>query len=240
MKISSEEKQVRFLFSIALLIVLGAFFLFFFRFTDTLDAKFEYTVDAEGYATVKGYTADPKTLEIPSEIDGHPVKYIDTHAFGGHESSLRKVIIPEGVVAIGEFAFANAPDLQTVELPSTLRSIGRGAFSGCAYLKTITLPEGLQSLDAEVFDGCVRLGKLKIPASVSEIGVDCFASCENLLLDVSENALAADIAAQYNIETGSVDSFTVYLFIALLSSVLAVVGVFVLIRFVGKRKKPKA
>ena len=237
MKLTHEEKKVRFLFGIALVIVIAAFFLFFFRFTDQLDAEFRYTLDADGYATIKGYTGDPKTLEIPSEIDGHPVRSIATHAFGGHESALKRVIIPEGVVSIGDYAFANAPLLSKVTLPSTLESIGRGAFSNCAALTDITLPDRLKSLDAEVFDSCTRLGKLKIPASVNEIGVDCFASCESLLLDVSENPLAAEIAAKYNIETGTVDTFTLYLLLTVALSVAAVVATFCLIYFVRKKLK---
>jgi|GEM_PF-2287464 len=235
MKLSHEEKKVRFIFAVALAIVVLVFGLFFFRFTDTLDAEFDYTVDAEGYATVKGYTGDPKTLEIPDTLDGHPVRYIATHAFGGHESSLVKVIIPEGVVSIAEYAFANAEKLETVVLPSTLKVIGRGAFSGCAMLDTVTLPEGLLELDAEVFDGCLRLGKLKIPASVEKIGVDCFASCESLLLDVSENPLAAEIAEQYHIETGKVNAFTVYFVIATLLSLVSVAAVFFLIRLIRQK-----
>ena len=235
MKLTADERKARYIFTLSLILILIFFALFFFRGTDTLDAKFVYTVDAEGYATLKGYSADPKTLEIPSELDGYPVRYIDHHAFGGHESSLRKVIIPEGVEVIDEYAFANAPELRKVVLPSSLKKIGRGAFENCSNLSDIELPAGLLELDAEVFDSCTRLGALKIPASVEKIGVDCFGSCENLRLDVSENPLAAEIAENYHIETGAVDTFSVYLTVAIILSVVAVVGVFVGGRYLKKK-----
>lgn len=233
--LSKDEKRARILIALTLAVVVIGFCLFFFQFNDTIDSVFTYTVDAEGYATVQGYTGNPRVLKIPAELDGAPVRYIDHHAFGGHHSDLKKVVIPEGVEVIGEYAFANAPSLQTVVLPSTLEEIGRGAFSNCTMLSDITLPDGLTTLDAEVFDSCTRLKKLKIPASVREIGVDCFLSCESLRLDVSENPLAAEIAESYRIETGRVSTFSVYLALSIILSVLAVGGVFYGGRYIRQR-----
>ncbi len=234
MKLTHDEKRVRFLLAISVAIAVIAFGLFFFRFTDTLDATFDYSVNADGSITIKGYSANPKTLTIPDEIDGKPVRHIAPYAFGSHDSELKKVILPEGIETIGERAFADITTLKTVELPSTLKEIGRGAFMNCAELQNIDLPVGLTTLDAEVFDGCIRLSSLKIPASVTAIGVDCFASCESLKLDVSENPLAAEIAEQYRIETGKVDSVTLTLVITAVVTVIAVALVFVGIKCFGK------
>lgn len=234
--LSQDEKRARFLIALALALVVIGFCLFFFRFPDTIDSEFVYEVTLDGYATVKGYTGNPKTLKIPAQTpEGVPVKYIGEHAFGGHQSNLVKVVIPEGVEVIGEYAFTNAPRLETVVLPSTLKAIARGAFKDCAYLENIDLPDGLLSLDAEVFDSCARLSRLKIPASVTEIGVDCFLSCESLRLDVSENPIAEKIAENYRIETGKVSVFSVYFTLAIALSVLAVAAVF----YVGYRIRQK-
>lgn len=234
--LSQDEKRARFLIALALALVVIGFCLFFFRFPDTIDSEFVYEVTLDGYATVKGYTGNPKTLKIPAQTpEGIPVKYIGEHAFGGHQSNLVKVVIPEGVEVIGEYAFTNAPRLETVVLPSTLKAIARGAFKDCAYLENIDLPDGLLSLDAEVFDSCARLSRLKIPASVTEIGVDCFLSCESLRLDVSENPIAEKIAENYRIETGTFSSFSLYFTISIVLSVIAVVGVFYGIHLVKKK-----
>ena len=226
-QLSYDEKRARFLIALVLCFALVGFFLFFFKFPDTIDAQFVFETHVDGYAIVKGYTGNPTTLKIPDTTpDGVAVKVIGEHAFGGHQSNLKKVVIPEGVEAIGEYAFANAPNLKTVVLPSTLKTVARGAFKDCGDLEDITLPDGLVSLDAEVFDSCSRLSRLKIPTSVQEIGVDCFLSCESLRLDVSENPLAAEIAESYRIETGKVSVFSVYFTLAIALSVLAVAAVF--------------
>ena len=45
------------------------------------EGGFEYAVDEDGYASVTGYTGNGTNLEIPSEYDGHAVRYIDEFAF---------------------------------------------------------------------------------------------------------------------------------------------------------------
>ena len=237
MSMTQDEKRARLLIALSLVVIIIGFILFFFKFTDNIDSQFVFAVESDGYATVQGYTGNAKTLTIPSQTqEGVPVKYIDHHAFGGHQSDLEKVVIPEGVEVIEEYAFANSPKLKTVVLPSTLKEIGRGAFQNCAYLENIELPDGLLKLDAEVFDSCARLEALKIPASVEEIGVDCFISCESLRLDVSENALAAEMAERYMIETGKVSIFSVYFWVGFLTSLIAVVGVFYLGYYIKKKR----
>ncbi len=236
-QLSKDEKRARLLIALTLCLIVIGFCLFFFQFPDTIDAEFVFDIDAEGFATVKGYTGNPKTLKIPEKTpEGAPVKYIGEHAFGGHQSNLTKIVIPEGVEAIGDYAFANAPKLKTVVLPSGLKAIGRGAFANCSYLENIELPEGLLILDAEVFDSCVRLSKMKIPASVTAIGVDCFLSCESLRLDVSENPLAAEIAENYCIETGTISIFSIYLVLSVALSVIAVAGVFYVGYWIKKKR----
>lgn len=54
------------------------------------------------------------------------------------ENTITKVIIPEGVETIAQYAFANLTALEEVVIPSTLEAIEYGAFFGCTKLKTIT------------------------------------------------------------------------------------------------------
>ena len=54
------------------------------------------------------------------------------------ENTITKVIIPEGVETISQYAFANLTALEEVVIPSTLEAIEYGAFYGCSKLKTIS------------------------------------------------------------------------------------------------------
>ena len=62
--------------------------------------------------------------------DGTLVKY---------NGKLKKIKIPEGVVALGDHVFSKV-DYDEVILPSTLLSIGEGAFDGCSDTLTLTVP----------------------------------------------------------------------------------------------------
>ena len=78
------------------------------------------------------YTGYETDLVIPTTIDGWPVKSIGSSAFKENKT-IRCVTIPEGVVSIGEEAFAHVM-LRRITLPSTLKHIGYDAFSwGGAY-----------------------------------------------------------------------------------------------------------
>ena len=74
-----------------------------------------------------------ETLSIPSELDGHKVTALGTYSFSYYfPTGVKSVIIPEGVVSIGDSAFScNNRETTSLVLSSTLETIGSGAFSGC-------------------------------------------------------------------------------------------------------------
>ena len=55
------------------------------------------------------------------------------------DSTITKVILPEGVEKIGAYAFANLTGLEEIVLPSTLEAIEYGAFVGCNRLASIVV-----------------------------------------------------------------------------------------------------
>ncbi|MCI6357674.1 MAG: leucine-rich repeat protein [Erysipelotrichaceae bacterium] len=61
-----------------------------------------------------------------------------SYIFGGTvPSSLKKVVILDGCVSIGDFAFENCVSLTSIALPSTIETIGYGAFSNCTSLTNV-------------------------------------------------------------------------------------------------------
>lgn len=92
---------------------------------------------------------------------------IGEKAFAG-VGQLGRVLLPNGVEAIGPFAFARS-GIASLECPDTLGEIAPKAFLRCASLREVRLNEGLRSIGDEAFAGSA-LEALRIPASVEALG----------------------------------------------------------------------
>ncbi len=75
-------------------------------------------------------------LEIPEEFNGKPVVELGKECLANY-SSLRRVIVPDGVHTIGDNAFCGMDALQEVDFPASISVIGAGAFSSNFNLHTI-------------------------------------------------------------------------------------------------------
>ena len=68
--------------------------------------------------------------------------------------------VPDGVTAIGDFAFSDCEDISSVEIPAGVRTIGEGAFTNCINLRSVKLPAGLESIGKSAFSECSALTKV--------------------------------------------------------------------------------
>jgi len=91
-----------------------------------------------------------------------------------YSGSEKNVVIPDGVVEIGERAFWDT-GIETVQMPSSLRIIGQDAFSLCSQLRTIIVPESVEKIEPFAFPRSVEY--IRIPdalirdSNLSRIGV---------------------------------------------------------------------
>ena len=106
------------------------------------------------------------------------VIFIADRAFH-HCVSMRYVTFGNQLKYIGENAFSSTA-LEYLYLPESLISIGRYAFADCENLCWVTLKEGLLSIDEAAFRGCVSLKCIEIPDSVVSISKRAFADCDSL------------------------------------------------------------
>ncbi len=124
-------------------------------------------------------------------IDEEDPLYIKQMYIG--EDTIKKVIIPEGVETIQQYAFANLTALEEVVLPSSLKKIGVGAFLGCTKLSKVNLGE-VQFINSDAFRNCAfqevdlssvvaignytfannKLKSLTLPASSQSLGEGAF------------------------------------------------------------------
>ena len=134
----------------------------------------------EDYYTVTGIGKfAQRTLAIPAEYNGKPVKAIADGAFWG--SSLEEVTVPYGVTSIGNNAFYGNSLLKKIYLPDTLKVIGSNAFYACTELTSITIPYGITEIADRVFYKCSKLsGVVIIGSNISSIGDAAFGWCSSL------------------------------------------------------------
>ena len=94
---------------------------------------------------------------------------------------LKKITIPNSVTSIGGSSFYNCNNLVSVNIGNGLTEIGNNAFSNCANLVSINIPEGVTSIGGSSFYGCSSLGSIALPSTLSSFtGGSVFRGCTNL------------------------------------------------------------
>ena len=113
-------------------------------------------------------------------------------------SSVKKVVIEDGVTSIGNWAFYKCTSLTTITIPDSVTSIGEAAFRGCSSLTSITIPDSVTSIGDAAFSHCSNLKSITIPDSITSIGKYAFCNCSSLtsitipnsVTSIGESALA--------------------------------------------------
>ncbi len=70
--------------------------------------------------------------------------------------------IPEGITAIGEYAFVYSSNMTEITIPFTVTSIGNSAFYGCSSLTSITIPEAVTVIGVTAFSDCTGLEAITV------------------------------------------------------------------------------
>lgn len=147
-----------------------------------------WTIEDNGYVILKSHTPMDTTQVIipdryyPDEsIKNAIIDALKAQTLLGVPGLMPLVRMLESglglpVMAIGEHAFENYPNLTYVYIPETIQSIGAFAFWGCCNLTGIT-----------------------IPSSVTNIGDNCFGGCRD---DVVISAAPGSAASQYAFDYG--------------------------------------
>ncbi len=96
--------------------------------------------------------------------------------FAFNHCMLNTIAIPESVTEIGTDAFYHSY-LESIEIPHTVSNIGAHAFGNCGALKSVVLHEGTVSIGARCFRNCKSLQSVSLPMSIRSLGRDVFQSC---------------------------------------------------------------
>ncbi len=88
--------------------------------------------------------------------------------YNGDNTTLKEVILPEGLTSIEEAAFANCTALEKLNVPSTVNTLGRWILEN-TKVTSFTIPQGVTEIPASCFYGSA-ITTINIPQSVKTIG----------------------------------------------------------------------
>lgn len=88
--------------------------------------------------------------------------------YHGENTTLKEVILPEGLISIEEAAFANCTALEKLNVPSTVNTLGRWILEN-TKVTSFTIPQGVTEIPASCFYGSA-ITTVNIPQSVKTIG----------------------------------------------------------------------
>jgi hypothetical protein len=115
-----------------------------------------------------------KTYELDTLVILPEIRIISACAFSW--LNLKSIILPEGLIEIGDYAFYHN-DFTTVTLPSTVRRVYKQAFGSSKKLITATLPDNLEYIASDSFSS-KTLTTINIPANIKKFYG--FGYCSNL------------------------------------------------------------
>lgn len=108
-------------------------------------SPFEFTQGA-AFLDAKNLTPG-EILTIPEKVNGYTVSEI-AGTYGFTSAAVKKIVIPQTVQTISEYAFVKCFFLEEVEFAgkSQLKEIGYGAFVDCRHLKSIIIPASVETI----------------------------------------------------------------------------------------------
>lgn len=183
------------------------------------DGDFTWREVDGGKVEVTGYLGSDTVITVPDTLNSMPVVGVANNAFSS--KPFTSVTIPDGVIYLGEGAFAGCASLANITLPDSIETMGDGCFYQCTALVSITLPDSLKSLGLSAFSGDTGLNTVVMRNNVTTMGGSIFEGCTNLtnvtlstsLISISNNAFHNCTSLQQITIPGSVQSIEAAAFI---------------------------
>ena len=170
---------------------------------DLTYGDFQYKIEGDNSCTITDYDGMASSLSIPSAINGHTVKQIDTGALSDNRI-ITSVTIPNGVTTIGFSAFNGCIKLEKIKFSSNLDTVCENAFNNTKWFNNqsnglvyvgkvaykykgdmprntkITVKSDTVSISESAFKDCANLTAILIPSSVKHIDKYAFYNCQGL------------------------------------------------------------
>ncbi len=129
-----------------------------------------WTLDSEGTLTISGKGA-------MKDYD-----YKNKAPWKQYASSLKNLVLKEGITTIGDEAFSGCSFEGELDIPLSVTTIEDSAFRFCSgFTGELVIPDSVTSLGDFVFDSCAGFtGTLKISNKITKIPDNAFGYCESI------------------------------------------------------------
>lgn len=182
-------------------------------FVVTIDAqKVYFSITSEKNQTVevtyKGSISNNQPtsfegeLSIPSKVKHNNKIYsvvgISPKAFCGADK-LTGIIIPAGLLSIGDFAFEGCSSLSKIIFPGNEVKIGQGVFFKCNNIQHVSLGSDWKSVDLKMFRWSDSLTVITIPAKIEKIhNMKSLKYLEKIYVDINNERFSSIDGVLYN------------------------------------------
>ena len=127
----------------------------------------------DGVLTISGAGPMENYLKYNAH-DTYSVERPDLDRLAPWGTDVKNVIIEDGVTTIGDFAFYNCKQIESIKIPASVKVIGKSAFAD-AVLQTLVLPEGVEEVKEYAFFDCdLKSNDFRMPDSLRIIGEKAF------------------------------------------------------------------
>lgn len=113
------------------------------------------------------------TGKMPTYTSSSPSPWDD------YKSSIKTLIIKDGITSISDSAFKNCKSLENITIPDSVTSIDANALSRCEKLMALNIPS-VQSIGKYAFACCYSLTRAELSNNLSTINEGTFKDCRNL------------------------------------------------------------
>ena len=146
-------------------------------------AEVPYGISVEASGKINNnlsWYLEPNGTLTVSGTGNIPAYSYDSSPWASYRNAIKKIVIGEGIVDIGNYAFIRCNYTTAVEFPTTLKRIGNYSFDNCRSVKEFNLPDGLISIGTNAFSECTAITSIVFPNTVTYVGSSVFSTCYNL------------------------------------------------------------
>jgi len=99
---------------------------------------------------------------------------------GATSKDITTLNIDDNCKFIGEKAFYDCDNLESIKIPDSVKSIATNAFCDCSSLESVIIGDGVSDISDYAFKNCYNLTNVEIGDSVESVGSYAFYACSNL------------------------------------------------------------